>query len=483
MAGAMDMFGAQAYPGQPGMGTIYDYGQPRNSFADPQAMALLGLAQGLFKAGGASPMPVGIGAALGQGIGGALSGAMGAQQANQQSQLLDMHAKLYGAQADKANADVARQARLAMIMNGGDQPSAAAGGTVGLSNASAGAIGAPWAAASGLPQPQSSPLDGYKNKAAVLAREGFLQEANQLADFVKKLSPNLEFKDGVWYDKDSGAPVRGGAGINPQGFGYQTAIGQNGQISVGALPGAEDLYGRQQDIGERSRARYDLVTVPATGPNSPPTFSSRLSLVAGSGDGQNTPTTPPGARPAGMSPAAASAQAADAAQQTSISQNFATTYNNLQNAAMANPAKIQRYQRIGDLLEGFNGGKYSGTGLEIARAASSAGLKIDPKLPNKEAAGALANEMSLELRNPAGGAGMPGALSDADREYLKSMTPGLAQTNEGRKQIIDARVKLMERENDVAMMARKYRQKYGKLDDSFFDQLQTWSGSNPIFKK
>jgi hypothetical protein len=97
---AMDMFGSQAFPGQPGMGTIYDYGQPRNSFADPNAMALLGLAQGLFKAGGASPMPVGIGAALGQGIGGALSGAMGAQHMNQQQTLVDL---------ERAKADMTRQ--------------------------------------------------------------------------------------------------------------------------------------------------------------------------------------------------------------------------------------------------------------------------------------------------------------------------------------------------------------------------------------
>ena len=62
MPGAMDMFGAQAYPGAPGLGTIYDYGQ-RNSFVDPQAMALLGLAQGLFKAGQPSSTPMGIGGA------------------------------------------------------------------------------------------------------------------------------------------------------------------------------------------------------------------------------------------------------------------------------------------------------------------------------------------------------------------------------------------------------------------------------------
>ena len=78
---------------------------------------------------------------------------------------------------------------------------------------------------------------------------------------------------------------------------------------------------------------------------------------------------------------------------------------------------------------------------------------------------------------------MPGAMSDADREFLKSMTPQMSQTAEGRKSIIESRVKVMERENRVAQMARAYRQKYGKLDESFFSQLQEWSNKNHIFQK
>jgi hypothetical protein len=150
---------------------------------------------------------------------------------------------------------------------------------------------------------------------------------------------------------------------------------------------------------------------------------------------------------------------------------------------MTNPGKISRYQQIGSLLGDFEGGKFSQTGLELAKAFNSAGLKVDPRLPNKEAASAMANEMALELRSPAGGAGMPGAMSDQDREFLKSMVPQMSQTAEGRKSIIDSRVKVMERENTVAGMARQYRQKYGKLDESFFGQLQEWSNRNHLFAK
>ena len=182
-----------------------------------------------------------------------------------------------------------------------------------------------------------------------------------------------------------------------------------------------------------------------------------------------------------MSPAATAQQAADAAQTKLISENYGKVFNDLQNASMANPAKIAKYQQIGTLLDGFEGGKLSKTGLDIAKAANSAGIKIDPKLSNKEAAEAMAGEAALDMRSTANGGGMPGAMSDADREFLKGMTPNMAQTDKGRKMIIDSKVKLLERENKVAEMSRAYVKKYGKLDADFFSQLQDWSNRNPMF--
>jgi hypothetical protein len=184
-----------------------------------------------------------------------------------------------------------------------------------------------------------------------------------------------------------------------------------------------------------------------------------------------------------MSPAATAQQAADAAQGLKISENYGKIYNDLQNASMTNPSKISKVKRIGSLLGDFEGGKFSATGLEIGKALNSAGIRVDPKLSNKEAAEAGTNEVALELRSTADGAGMPGAMSDADRQFLKNMTPQMAQTADGRKMIIESRVKVMERETEVAGMARQYKKKYGKLDEDFFSQLGEWSNRNPIFKK
>lgn len=106
---AFDMFGSQAYPGSPDLGTVYDYAAPQASpFGDPKTAALLGLAQGLLKAGAPTSVPTGLGGALSQGIGGALSGAMGAQQYQHQAAVNDYLGQ-QSAQLKQAAATAQRQ--------------------------------------------------------------------------------------------------------------------------------------------------------------------------------------------------------------------------------------------------------------------------------------------------------------------------------------------------------------------------------------
>lgn len=152
-------------------------------------------------------------------------------------------------------------------------------------------------------------------------------------------------------------------------------------------------------------------------------------------------------------------------------------------AAEAAGPRLANLQQLGGLLSQHDGGALSPTGLQIARAANSLGLKIDPQLGNKEAAVALTNQMALELRNPSGGAGMPGALSDGDRQFLSNMVPGLATSAEGRATMIRAASAVEQRKQQVAQFARNYEAKYGRLDNGFFDQLASWSRVNPLFDR
>jgi hypothetical protein len=154
----------------------------------------------------------------------------------------------------------------------------------------------------------------------------------------------------------------------------------------------------------------------------------------------------------------------------------------IMNAGTAAGGNIAKYKQIGSLLSNVDGGTLTATGTNLASAMNSLGFKTDKDLPNKEAALALGNQAALELRNPANGAGMPGALSDSDRNFLVSLIPNASQSAQGRKQLIDSYVATEQRKQDVSGFARAYEKKYGILDNGFYEQLQNYSNANPLFK-
>lgn len=164
-----------------------------------------------------------------------------------------------------------------------------------------------------------------------------------------------------------------------------------------------------------------------------------------------------------------------------VGKAFGEQYSNLMNADMMASGKIAKYDQLSQLLDGVNTGRLTPVGTDVAAFAKSLGLDIDPKLGNKQAAEALSNAMTLELRNPSGGAGMPGALSDKDREFLTKMSPGLGKDPAANKSIIDTAKKLAQREKDVAKIARAYRKKNGTLDEGFYEELAVFSEKNPLF--
>lgn len=171
------------------------------------------------------------------------------------------------------------------------------------------------------------------------------------------------------------------------------------------------------------------------------------------------------------------------AEAKKVGEGMGEMYIDLQKAGAAAPAKLGKFDRMEQLMEGVNTGKLTPALTQVAAVAESLGFNVDPKLAPKQALEALANDMTLQMRNPAGGAGMPGALSDADREFLKSMSPGLAKTREGNKLIIQTGRALAKREEEVAKLARAYRKKNGSLDEGFYDELADYSAANPLFGK
>ena len=169
-----------------------------------------------------------------------------------------------------------------------------------------------------------------------------------------------------------------------------------------------------------------------------------------------------------------------------VGKAFGEDYVSLQKSGREAPGKIAKYDRLNSLLDGIDTGTFKGTTTDLKAAAKSAGMDlgamgIKDDVAPIQAAQALTNAMALELRNPSGGAGMPGALSDADRVYLQSMTPGVEKTKEGRKLMTETATKLAKRDAEIAQLARNYRSKNGKLDEGFYDVLAQYSTQNPLF--
>ncbi|MCT4654236.1 MAG: hypothetical protein N4A65_00340 [Cohaesibacter sp.] len=152
--------------------------------------------------------------------------------------------------------------------------------------------------------------------------------------------------------------------------------------------------------------------------------------------------------------------------------------------ARAAHQKIGKYQYLGELLK--NPDLYQGAGgemvLKVKGVANSLGMEIDQQaLADGQAALAIGNQLALALRNPAGGEGMPGALSDKDREFLVASVPGLSKTEGGNGKLIEYAIRLQEREIQLDDLRWEYTRKFGRLDDRFYDHVAQWAKENPLF--
>ena len=140
------------------------------------------------------------------------------------------------------------------------------------------------------------------------------------------------------------------------------------------------------------------------------------------------------------------------------------------------PKRLAQIDRMEELLKGVDGGRFAPAGAELASAAESLGIKIDPKLGNKQAAEALAVQMALSIRPPSSG-----PMTDKDFDNFLKTVPGLAKTPEGRTQIGKTMRAAIQRDLEAAKFARDYaKQNGGTIDDNFFEALADFYGKNPV---
>jgi hypothetical protein len=140
------------------------------------------------------------------------------------------------------------------------------------------------------------------------------------------------------------------------------------------------------------------------------------------------------------------------------------------------PKKLSQLGRMEELLTGIDGGAAAPAIADMASFAQSFGVKLDPKLGNKQAAEALTRELAGALRQPG-----TGPMTDKDFDNFLKQVPGLSKTAEGRAQIITTMRAAIQRDIAVSKFAREYaRRNNGVIDDNFFDALSEFYVKNPV---
>lgn len=178
----------------------------------------------------------------------------------------------------------------------------------------------------------------------------------------------------------------------------------------------------------------------------------------------------------------------DGAAAKKIGEMEGDMYGNMQKAAMNAQVKIGKLQRLEAALKEAPQGALGPQTQRLREIAEGLGVKgLTGDAAPGQIARSISQEIALQLRDPSSGAGMPGAMSDADRQFLQQMVPGLANTPEGNAQLVDYMKRLHKRELDVARLAREHKNSTeggkakGAFDDGFFDKLAAWSEKNPLF--
>jgi hypothetical protein len=141
-------------------------------------------------------------------------------------------------------------------------------------------------------------------------------------------------------------------------------------------------------------------------------------------------------------------------------------------------SKLNSLSRMETLLKDVDGGRLAKPGMAIASAANSFGIKIDPKLGDKEAAQSLAIEMALSMKEPG-----TGPMTDKDFDNFLLTVPDISKIAEGRAAIIETLKAKAKRDVALAKMAREYAAKNrGVIDDGFLDMAMDYIIENPVIK-
>lgn len=132
-------------------------------------------------------------------------------------------------------------------------------------------------------------------------------------------------------------------------------------------------------------------------------------------------------------------------------------------------------------LKTLNDKAFAGTGADFAlgvgKIAKEFGVPVEGVSASTQFK-AIANELVLNKSQQ-----MPGALSNADMEFLKETAPTLSQDREGRAKMLEYAEALAKREKEYAKQAQAFKKRNGYFNRSEFQQeFDQYAEENPLFE-
>jgi hypothetical protein len=152
-------------------------------------------------------------------------------------------------------------------------------------------------------------------------------------------------------------------------------------------------------------------------------------------------------------------------EQQELARQGAERLEQIRGAARISSGEMASLDELERQLGQINTGAFATTRLQLGRAGAYLGINDGQEVAAAEAAQSIANRLALQLRNPAGGEGMPGAMSDADRDFLVSTIPSIANTPEGWRTMISIRRRLAQGSQDQAREAERFIAAGGRARD------------------
>lgn len=266
--------------------------------------------------------------------------------------------------------------------------------------------------------------------------------------------------------------------LRTAGGGFRASVPQGMNEALAAQTAAET------GASEAAKAQYDMVSVPQADGTS--RMMTRAQAARAFGGGQ----APAGAG-LGVTQNPADVKRADAAlavqteQEKKIAGGQAEEFMSILKSERDAPNTIGKLTMLKNHLANVETGKAAPLTQSLkayaAYFAPDLAKNLTKDTPYAQAAEALSNELALQLRNPAGGAGMPGSLSDSDRNFLVSMTANVSNDPRAIPIMIDARIALEKRAQDIGKIARDYKRTNGKIDDGFYAAVADFAAREPLF--